>query len=190
MAAFCRDFPSKIPEESAAYEGKQTRFIQPHFRASRALSPGAGGARAVGMRLLVSDCMTVAPQTLSPRVSIDAARDLMRRIDVRHLPVLSNGRLVGLLGERELVFAADANDEPIAQWMNPGPFTVSPEDTLADAAETMATHKLEAVVVVEGDHVVGVLTSVDLARAVVVLSNAFDNESRTVRAAPHAVRES
>ena len=123
------------------------------------------------MILHVRDCMTPEPKTLGTRLPISIAREVMRRFEIRHVPILESGRLVGLIGERELSLAGDAMDDPISRWMNPGPFTVTPGDSLAEVANVMAENKLEAVVVVDRDVVVGVLTSVDLARALADLAH-------------------
>lgn len=124
------------------------------------------------MMLRVADCMTAEPKTLGSQLPVSIARDVMRRFDVRHVPVLEGGMLVGMFGDRELALASGAIDDPIARWMNPGPFIVGPRDSIADVASMMAENKIEAVVVVDRGVVVGVLTSVDLARALADLARA------------------
>ena len=105
-----------------------------------------------------------AEQTLS------AAHALMRDNQVRHLPVLHAGKLVGLLSQRDLHLVetlADVNpDEVLVEdAMSADPYTVSPDADLAAVARHMAEHKLGSAVVVQGNKVIGVFTTVDALRA-------------------------
>jgi len=56
----------------------------------------------------VSDWMSRAPRTISAEASVEAAADVMTAAHLRHLPVLREGRLVGMLSMRDLVRAGVA----------------------------------------------------------------------------------
>ncbi|MEO1136388.1 MAG: CBS domain-containing protein [Pseudomonadota bacterium] len=62
---------------------------------------GLQGAKALDMR--VSDCMTANPFTCSPDDSLDELMSKMTDKRIRHLPVASNGRLVGVVSIGDVV---------------------------------------------------------------------------------------
>jgi acetoin utilization protein AcuB len=114
----------------------------------------------------VGQYMTPAPKTIGADQLAATAMQLMRAYDVRHLPVLQDGRLVGMISDRELpLLASAAAMTRVSALMNPGPYSASPHTALAVVARDMAEHKIESVIVEEAGHVVGILTVVDVARA-------------------------
>src|SRR2546426_9196882 len=50
----------------------------------------------------VRDLMTPAPLSVSPNTPVNEARALMQRHRIRHLPVLEDGRLVGIVSDRDI----------------------------------------------------------------------------------------
>lgn len=121
--------------------------------------------------LLVQDLMTRSPLTIEASSSLADARRLMKRHGVRHLPVMDEGVLVGLIsdGDVKLIEAhtkSDPNDISLAQAMSRAPWTVAPSTPLEVAARHMARHKLGSSVVVDNEQqVVGIFTSQDGLRA-------------------------
>ena len=114
----------------------------------------------------VGQYMTPSPKTIGADQLAATAMQLMRAFDVRHLPVLQEGKLVGMVSDRELpLLASAAAMTRVSALMNPGPYSASPHTSLAVVARDMAEHKFEAVVVEEAGRVVGILTGVDVARA-------------------------
>ena len=114
----------------------------------------------------VGQYMTSAPKTIGADQLAATAMQLMRAYDVRHLPVLEEGKLVGVISDRELpLLASAAAMTRVSALMNPGPYSASPHTALAVVARDMAEHKIESVIVEEGGRVVGILTVVDMARA-------------------------
>ena len=63
----------------------------------------------------VSDYMTPTPYTISKDQWIGDAADLMRAFEIRTLPVLEGGRLIGSIGERELLRVRDDDIHAIGQ---------------------------------------------------------------------------
>ena len=115
----------------------------------------------------VAEHMTANPHTIGADQHVVTALQVMRGFGVRHLPVLDDGRLVGFLSDRELPWVGGALDPRlrVSELMNPGPYSASPHTSLAVVARDMADHKIEVVIVLEAGRVVGILTVVDVARA-------------------------
>jgi acetoin utilization protein AcuB len=121
-------------------------------------------------KITVRQYMTETPHTVGTEQTLSAAHALMRKHQVRHLPVLHGGKLVGLLSLRDLHLVEtlpDVNPEQVLveEAMSGDPFTVPPDADLALVAAQMSDQKLGSALVVEGKKVVGVLTTVDALRA-------------------------
>src|SRR2546427_3702721 len=129
----------------------------------------------------VRDLMTLAPLAIAPETSGQAAYRLMQEQRLRHLPVCEDGRLVGLVSERDLqlVLPSPATSLAahevhsllarltVAEIMTRFPVTVGPDHTVAEAASRMLTHKVQALPVTEHRRLVGILTRTHLLYAFV-----------------------
>ena len=114
--------------------------------------------------------MTLAPHTIGPRQSLAAAGRMMRDNDVRHLPVLDGGRLVGLLSQRDLLLVeampgVNPTDVRVEEAMVQDVFMVRPDTPVGEAIETMIGRKLGSAIVTEDERVLGVFTTIDALRA-------------------------
>ncbi len=125
--------------------------------------------------LMVKDVITTSPNTTARN-----AWRLMEKNRIRHLPVVIDNQLVGMLSQRELylyltTFAIyDSGPEKkkdpkevvsvrIETIMSRDPYTISPAHTLEDAAQRMAHHRLSALPVVDEDkRLVGIITTQDI----------------------------
>jgi acetoin utilization protein AcuB len=110
--------------------------------------------------------MTSSPRTISPASSLATAHRLMRSSGIRHLPVLDHGKVVGIVSARDLLLLeslpnVSPGEAHVYEAMVRDVFTVAPETPLGEVVETMIDRKLGSAVVVEGEHVVGVLTTID-----------------------------
>ena len=118
--------------------------------------------------------MTPTPHTISARQTLADAHRAMRARGVRHLPVVADGRLVGVVSQRDLYLletlrGVDVGRELVEEAMSDEPFVVAPDALLVEVAEAMATRKHGSVLVVERETVVGIFTSTDALRALVTL---------------------
>jgi acetoin utilization protein AcuB len=142
--------------------------------------------------LLVRDWMTRNLVTLSPEASVAEALTLCRKRRIRHIPILEEGRLVGIVSDRDLRDASPALGEPerartlreirVADVMTREVITVDPQDSIENAAQQMYELKIESLPVVsegavaEGgavvadEEVLGIVTSSDVMRALVTLA--------------------
>lgn len=120
--------------------------------------------------------MTASPETIEAELTLAQARERMFGLKARHLPVVQNGELIGILSDRDisLVEAIDGDlaKLTVARAMTASPFTCGPEAHLHAVAEEMADHKYGCAVIVDREHpghVVGMFTTTDALRALAAL---------------------
>ena len=118
----------------------------------------------------ISKYMTTTPRTADASSTLAEAGKLMEETGIRHLPVVSDGKLVGMLTDRDVKFVesfadVDPKKLTIEQAMHEEPYMVSPDTPLDEVVATMAELKYGSAVVMQNQHVVGVFTTVDACRA-------------------------
>ena len=126
--------------------------------------------------------MTTHPVTVTPQATIAEALDLMRDLDIRHVPVVDGGALVGMLSDRDLAYlnvgalltdqGADALRRelatPVIKVMRSDVICVEPETDVSDVIGLLLEHKIGAIPVIRPDTqaVVGIVSYIDVLRAV------------------------
>jgi acetoin utilization protein AcuB len=138
--------------------------------------------------LLVKDSMTREVVALSPQATAGEALALCRERRIRHLPVLEDGRLVGIVSDRDLRSATPALGDParaealgkivVHEVMAREVATIHPDDPIEEAANAMRERKIGCLPVVEDDNLVGVITSSDVMEALVYLMGAHEPGNR------------
>jgi acetoin utilization protein AcuB len=134
--------------------------------------------------LLVEDSMTRGLVTVEPRTTAAEALALCRDRRIRHLPVVEGGRLVGLISDRDLRSAAPDLGDPnrtealgrirAGEVMSRGVVTAHPKDPIESAAREMYERRIGCLPVVDGEELVGIVTSSDVMRALVRLVGAHE----------------
>jgi acetoin utilization protein AcuB len=119
---------------------------------------------------LIQKYMTMAPHSIGEDQTLAHAHEVMRKHDIRHLPVLTGGTLVGLVTERDLGLVESLKDvDPkvvrVGDAMSTIVYAVSPEAQLDEVLREMATHKYGCAVVMANHKVVGIFTTVDVCNA-------------------------
>jgi acetoin utilization protein AcuB len=119
--------------------------------------------------LTLRDVMTPSPHTIGEQQPLSTAHEIMNRHGIRHLPVLSGGRLVGLVSQRDLHLLetlrdVDPREVQVSEAMSPMPYAVEADSPLPSVARAMADQKYGSAVVMQGRDVVGVFTTVDAMR--------------------------
>ena len=132
--------------------------------------------------LRVRDSMTREVITLGPEASASEAWSLCREHRIRHIPVVQDGRLAGMVSDRDLrdvsPSSRDNRDAATLQWVRVGdmmtrsPVTISPFDTIDHAAREIYTRKIGCLPVVDEAELVGIVTSSDMMRALMDLVGA------------------
>jgi len=118
--------------------------------------------------IAIGKYMTAGPHTIGREQSLTAAKQLMHKSHVRHLPVLHAGKLVGIISERELdvIEALPGSKQLLVEdAMVPDVYTIAEDAPLDTVAADMARLKVGSAVVLKGGDVVGVFTAVDGLRA-------------------------
>jgi len=114
--------------------------------------------------------------TISAGESLSTVEDIMRLGQVRHMPVVSSGRLVGVVSERDLLrsslssLSSHRSDErkaflyavEIGRVMSQPPIVIAPDATVRQAAQVMAENRIGCLPVVEGEELIGLVTETDV----------------------------
>lgn len=114
------------------------------------------------------EIMTSEVVAASPDMSIREAAAIMRDSDVGALPVVENGRLTGIVTDRDIVVRAVAGsksgDTPIREVASRELYTVGPDDFVFEAARLMGDKQVRRIPVVEADgSLAGIIAMADVA---------------------------
>jgi CBS domain-containing protein len=113
----------------------------------------------------VAELMTTAPCSVEPSATLVEALGLQRAKHVRHLPVVEDHRLVGILSDRDLrrsVARDDPISTPVRELMSHDPLTLDPEEPSSRAARAMLEAGISSLPVEDDGRLVGILTLTDL----------------------------
>lgn len=116
----------------------------------------------------VREVMTRNPIAVRPEDDLALARQIMLWAGVRHLPVVRDGRLVGMLSDRDLLQAsselgfARARTMPVSKASRQEIPSVGPHDPVEDAAAKMVSEGIDGLPVLDHGKLVGIVTTTDL----------------------------
>lgn len=116
----------------------------------------------------VHEVMTDNPVTVGSRTPLVEAATLMRERAIGDVLVVDDGRLRGILTDRDIVVRAvaearDARTATVGEVCSDDPVSVAPRDDVDRAVELMRSRAVRRVAVVDGDRLVGVVSLGDLA---------------------------
>ena len=118
----------------------------------------------------VADCMTPEPKCLAPDDTLTTAIALMEAGDFRSLPVIRNGKLVGLITDRDIrKYWQKAEETKVGAVMTEHPICISPNESLAEAVRMLLAYKVGGLPVIEQHKMVGIITASDILKAVLGL---------------------
>ncbi|NLY74464.1 MAG: CBS domain-containing protein [Firmicutes bacterium] len=122
--------------------------------------------------MFVRDRMTVNPVTIAENAPISEAGELMRKNKIARLPVVKDGKLIGIITEADLLKLSPSAATTLSVWelnyvlskikvsegMTKNPITISPDATLEEAAMIMREKNVGALPVVEEGRLIGIIT--------------------------------
>ena len=108
--------------------------------------------------------MIVDPITLPPSATLGEARGIMENYHISGVPIVEGTTLVGILTNRDIRFAENANDKPVTEFMTSEPLIVaSIGTTLDEAQKILQKHRIEKLPLVdENNHLKGLITVKDI----------------------------
>ena len=130
--------------------------------------------------MLIKDWMAQNPITITEDTSMIKAIHIMKERRFRRLPVVAQGKLVGMVTDRDLKEASPSKattldvhelyyllaELQVQEIMSRNPISVSQDDTVEHAAQIMLEHTISGLPVVDASgKVVGIITQSDVFRA-------------------------
>lgn len=126
--------------------------------------------------MLVGERMTKPVITAEPSLTISEALNLMRLERIRRIPVVQDGKLIGIVSDKDLLNASPSVATSLSVWemnyllskitvkdvMTKKVLTVSEDTPIEEAARIMADNKIGGLPVVRAGKVVGIITETDL----------------------------
>lgn len=137
--------------------------------------------------MIVEKWMKKHPHTIRPLDTIHHAREVMEQHRINQLPVVHGSELVGIVTDRDLRDAypsvladpmrkasPDPHEIKVESVMTTNVLTLTPEDGIIAAASMMRRERVGALPVIEGKHLVGILTRSDLLEALIAVGALVD----------------
>lgn len=132
--------------------------------------------------LSVRELMTHNPITVAPDASLSQVMQLMQKEGFRQAPVVDDGNLVGIITDRDIRLAVDLSPDHqeheeqkkklatllTKDFMTPGPVTIPVSLPAYRAAEMLRLYKFGALIVVEDDQIVGIISVTDFLKSFTV----------------------
>jgi acetoin utilization protein AcuB len=131
--------------------------------------------------MVAEELMSKSPHVVQVTETIRNVMAKLAECDVRHLPVVHHGRLVGMVSDRDLRRLSDPMfdlapesaargallEQPISQLMSGDVISVQPESEAAEVIDLMIQHRIGAVPVTDpdGSTLLGIISYVDVLRA-------------------------
>ena len=115
----------------------------------------------------VREIMTRDPERVDADATVKEAARVMRDLNVGSVPVVSGGRVQGIVTDRDITLRVIAEDRSpadvrVAEIASPGPVTVTPDTSVESAARLMAGQQIRRLPVVENGQLVGMLSLGDI----------------------------
>ena len=115
----------------------------------------------------IRDVMTPNPRTVSPQDSIQNAARIMRDEDTGVVPVVDNGKPVGVITDRDIVVRAVAEggqlNRAVRDIVTNELVAATPDMSVQEATELMSAHQVRRLPVVENNRLVGIVSIGDIA---------------------------
>ncbi len=142
--------------------------------------------------MLVKEIMSKNPVTIGPRAKLRSLHNLMRANKVRHIPVVKNGKLIGIVTERDIRYAMVPKKIPgkkiprgwnldhlkVMDIMTKDSFTISQDAHVEDAAKIIFGNRIGALPVMKANKMVGIISLMDLLGVFIEMMGMLQKSSR------------
>lgn len=143
----------------------------------------------------VRDWMNTDPIVVGPATEVREARHLLHEYGIRHLPVVDDGRLVGIISDRDVrvddrslnkLAALErlgdnaGEGKPVEAVMSTEPHVIDGDQPVAAAARLMLSRRVSALPVVDDGALVGIITTTDCMLALLAGEPAAESDATTV----------
>jgi acetoin utilization protein AcuB len=136
--------------------------------------------------MLVGERMSHPVISLLPRMPVVDALELLRREHIRRAPVIKDGKMIGIVSDKDLINASPSSATSLSVWelnyllskilvkevMTAKVLTVQENTPIEEAARIMADNKIGGLPVMRGEEVVGMITETDLFKVFLELMGA------------------
>ncbi len=147
--------------------------------------------------MLVKDVMKSPVLTVGPEVALEDAYRLLLEKGIRHLPVVAEGKVVGILTDRDIRLATSHLNPKgpcpgcaqVGEVMTREVITAHPLDPVEEAARVMRERKIGCLPVLEDGALVGIVTGIDLLDALLRLTGVTEPSGRLEVRLPDRVGE-
>jgi acetoin utilization protein AcuB len=111
--------------------------------------------------------MTPKPSCLTPDDTLRAAVTLVQAGDFRAVPIALNGRLIGIISDRDIRSSSQKTDTTkVSEIMSRNPICVSPDDSVNEAVRMILSYKIGGFPVVQDDQLLGMITTTDILKVI------------------------
>ena len=138
--------------------------------------------------MLVKEWMAKDPIVIDENTSIMKATQIMKEHGIRRIPVVRDGRLIGIISDRDIKEAAPSkatsldvhelyyllSEIKVKDIMTPDPITLKENDSVEKAAVIMLENRISGIPIVDEDyHVIGVITQTDVFKVMISITGAY-----------------
>lgn len=148
--------------------------------------------------MLVRRRMSQPVITVPPEMSVPDCLKLMQRERIRRMPVMENGRLIGIVSDKDLLNASPSDATSLSMWevsylvnrikvkdvMTKQVLTIAEDMPIEEAARIMVDNKVGGLPVVRNGDVVGLITETDLFKVLLELMGAREQGVRVTAIVP------
>jgi acetoin utilization protein AcuB len=142
--------------------------------------------------MLVGERMSHPIISMAPDMPVHDALNMFKRERIRRAPVVKEGKLVGIVSDKDLLNASPSPASSLSVWemnyllskitvsevMTKKVITVAEDTPIEEAARIMADNKIGGLPVMRDNHVVGIITETDLFKIFLELMGARENGIR------------
>ncbi len=138
--------------------------------------------------MLVKEWMAKDPIVIDENTSIMKATQMMKEHRIRRIPVVRDGKLIGIISDRDIKEAAPSkatsldvhelyyllSEIKVKDIMTPDPITLKENDSVEKAAVIMLENRISGIPIVDdNDHVIGVITQTDVFKVMISITGAY-----------------